>query len=422
MIEARATDLGMTQPREARWARRFTVWSLAITAACLPLYVVRWHYGPLPTTLLETLIGITVVGYLATLWTEKRLPAARTPYDIPIVLFLVAGVLGIVVAPDHIKAAGTYRAYFLEGAAIFYIAVDMLRTRDDLRPLLLAAAAGSSIVAIGQVVSFVYVAAHHHLLLGDAPAFLNLSPNADAMFLEVPLAFAAAFVLFPSRPRERLVAAVVLGLVVVAVILTLSRASYLAMAVLAALLVLSVQSRRWRIWMVGGLAVATLIVLEIPFINQRIASLSSSAALRSSIFGQALRMLSERPIFGAGIDGFPVRVAPFRPGNQTIELYPHDLLLTTWSEIGLLGLIALALIMFGVLWRASRAIPQSTDIYRPLLWGCVGTIILWLVHGLFDSPFWKNDLSVELWLVAALQVVAARAVRPAAGSHRGAGP
>jgi O-antigen ligase len=412
----------MTQPREARWARRFTVWSLAITAACLPLYVVRWHYGPLPTTLLETLIGITVVGYLATLWTEKRLPAARTPYDIPIVLFLVAGVLGIVVAPDHIKAAGTYRAYFLEGAAIFYIAVDMLRTRDDLRPLLLAAAAGSSIVAIGQVVSFVYVAAHHHLLLGDAPAFLNLSPNADAMFLEVPLAFAAAFVLFPSRPRERLVAAVVLGLVVVAVILTLSRASYLAMAVLAALLVLSVQSRRWRIWMVGGLAVATLIVLEIPFINQRIASLSSSAALRSSIFGQALRMLSERPIFGAGIDGFPVRVAPFRPGNQTIELYPHDLLLTTWSEIGLLGLIALALIMFGVLWRASRAIPQSTDIYRPLLWGCVGTIILWLVHGLFDSPFWKNDLSVELWLVAALQVVAARAVRPAAGSHRGAGP
>jgi len=108
----------MTQPREARWARRFTVWSLAITAACLPLYVVRWHYGPLPTTLLETLIGITVVGYLATLWTEKRLPAARTPYDIPIVLFLVAGVLGIVVAPDHIKAAGTYRAYFLEGAAI----------------------------------------------------------------------------------------------------------------------------------------------------------------------------------------------------------------------------------------------------------------------------------------------------------------
>ena len=47
-------------------ARRFTIWSLATTAACLPLYVVRWHIGPLPTTLLENLIGITVVGYAAT--------------------------------------------------------------------------------------------------------------------------------------------------------------------------------------------------------------------------------------------------------------------------------------------------------------------------------------------------------------------
>ena len=412
----------LTAPHEARWARRFTVWCLAITAACLPLYVVRWHYGPLPTTLLETLIGLSVIGYLATLWTEKRLPAARTPYDIPILLLLLAGVIGIVVGPDHLKAAGTYRAYFLEGAAMFYIAVDMLRSRDDLRPLLLATAVGSSIMAIGQIVSFAYVAAHHQLMLGDAPAFLNLSPNADAMYLEPPLAFATAFFLFPSRPRERLVAGVVLGLVAVALILTLSRASYLAMAVLAAVLVLSVQSQRLRIWMVGGLAAVGLIVLEVPFINQRIATLSSSAALRTSIYGQALRMLSERPIFGAGIGGFATRVAPFRPGNQTIEIFPHDLWLTTWSEIGLLGVIALALIIFGVLWRGARALPGATDIYRPILWGCVGAMILLLVHGLFDSPFWKNDLSLEVWLVAALQVVAVRAIRPAAHAHRPAPP
>lgn len=402
--------------------RRFAILALAVTAACLPLYVVRWHYGPLPTTLLETLIGITVIAYLTTLWTEKRLPAARTPYDIPIVLFLVAGVLGIVVAPNHLKAAGTYRAYFIEAIAVFYIAVDLLRSRDDLRQLLLAAAFGSSIVAVGQMVSFAYVAAHNQLQLGDAPAFLNTSPNADAMYLEMPLAFAAAFVLFPSRRRERLVAAVVLGLVMVALILTLSRAAYLAMAVLAGVLVLSVQSRRWRIWMVGALAVGALLVLEIPFINQRIVTLSSSAALRTSIYGQALRMLSERPIFGAGIGGFEVRVAPLRPGTQTVEIYAHDIWLTTWSEIGLLGLVAFALIFFGVLWRGARALPKATDIYRPILWGCVGAMVLWLVHGLFDTPYWKNDMSVEFWLVVALQVVAARAVRSAPGSHRVAGP
>src|SRR5690348_15382662 len=91
------------QAGTASFARRFTIWSLAVTAACLPLYVVRWHYGPLPTTLLETLILITVAAYAVTLRTEKRWPS-RTPYDIPIAFWLIAGVLGIIAAPDHVKA------------------------------------------------------------------------------------------------------------------------------------------------------------------------------------------------------------------------------------------------------------------------------------------------------------------------------
>ena len=33
------------------------------------------------------------------------------------------------------------------------------------------------------------------------------------------------------------------------------------------------------------------------------------------------------------------------------------------------------------------------------------------VHGLVDSPYWKNDLSVEFWILAALAVVAQRAGR-----------
>ena len=396
-------------------ARRFTIWSLAVTTACLPLYVVRWHYGPLPTTLLETLILITVAGYVGTLWTEKRLPE-RTPYDIPIALWLVAGVLGIIAAPDHTKALGIYRAYFLEAVAIFYIAVDLLRTRDDLRKLLSVAAVGASIMAVGQIVSFVYVAAHHQLQLGDAPAFLNMTPNADAMYLEPPLAFAIGFVVFPWGRRARQIASVVLGLVFVAMVLTLSRAGYLAMATLAVVLVLSLQSRRLRVWVIAGLAVVAVLVLEVPFINQRIVTIGSSAGLRNSIYGQALKVLEQRPIFGAGIDGFPIRVAPFRPGTQSIELYPHDIWLTTWSEVGLLGLVVLAVIVFTLLWKGARALPLSNETYRPILWGCVGALVLFLVHGLFDSPYWKNDLSVEFWLVAALVVVA---IRGAAGSAPG---
>ena len=404
----------MTMPsptRRAGWAHRFAIWSLAATAAGLPLYVVRWHIGPLPTTLLELLILITVVAYVATLWTERRLPAARTAYDIPIALLLLAGLIGIVVSPDHVRAIGIYRAYFVEAVACFYIAVDLLRTRDDLRTVLLVAAAGSCVMAIGQIVSFAFAVAQHTLQLGDAPSFLNTSANAVAMYLEPPLAFAVGFTVFASRPKERWIGAGVLALLLVANILTLSRASYLAMAVLATVLVLSLQSNRWRLRAVAILAALGVAVLEIPIVNQRLLNLAQSVTNRTTLYREAFEMLSQRPIFGAGISGFPIRVAPFRPASLPVQLYPHDMWLTTWSELGLLGVLSLAVIFFGLLWRGARALPRATDIYRPVLWGAVGALILYSVHGLFDSPYWKNDLSVEFWLLAALQVVAVRATR-----------
>jgi len=392
--------------------RRVALLSLSVTAACLPLYVVRWRIGPVPTTLLEILILITVAAYLFTLWSERRLPT-RTGYEIPIAILLIAGVIGIFVSPDPTRALGIYRAYFLEAVACFYVAVDLLDTPRDLRIFLLAAAAGSSVMATGQIVSFTWVAAHGQLKLGDAPSFLNTSANADAMFLEPPLAFALGFFAFPSGRRERLIAGIVLALVFVGIVLTLSRAAYLAMAVLAVVFVLSLQGRKWRLRALGAIAVLGLITVEIPFINHRLLDLAHSVTNRTSIYHQALQMLAERPLFGAGISGYAIRVAPFRPPKASIHIYPHDIWLTTWSELGLLGLFAFAFIFFALLWHGVRALPRASEIYRPLLWGAVGALVLYAVHGLFDSPYWKNDLSVEFWLLAALQVVGVRATRHA---------
>jgi O-antigen ligase len=390
--------------------RRAAAVLLSVTAAALPLYVVRWRVGPLPTTLLEVLIAATAAVYVASLVGERRLPI-RTGYEIPIAMLLIAGAIGVAVAPDHTRAAGIYRAYFVEPIVLFYVAVDVLEAEANLRLFLPVAAAGACAMAIGQIVSFTWVAAHGHLKLGDAPAFLNTSPNADALYFEIPIAFALAFTLYPARPRERWIAAGVLALLAVADLLTLSRGSYVALAVLAVVIALNLQTARWRLRAVGAIAVLALVAIEIPFVNQRFLSLARSVTNRTSLYHQALEMLSQRPVFGAGISGFPVRVAPFRPPKQPIQLYPHDFWLTTWSEIGLLGVLAFALIVFGLLWQAARAVRHAAGVHRAVLWGAIGGLVLFLVHGLVDSPYWKNDLSGELWLLAGLEVMALRGVR-----------
>jgi hypothetical protein len=40
-----------------------------------------------------------------------------------------------------------------------------------------------------------------------------------------------------------------------------------------------------------------------------------------------------------------------------------------------------------------------------VLWGVLGALVLWTVHGIVDSPYWKNDMSAEFWLLAAIEVV-----------------
>ena len=54
--------------------------------------------------------------------------------------------------------------------------------------------------------------------------------------------------------------------------------------------------------------------------------------------------------------------------------------------------------------------PHVQGFYRPLLWGALGALILWGVHGLVDSPYWKNDMSLEFWIIAVFEVVAIRSI------------
>ena len=385
---------------------------LGFTAACLPLYVVRFKYGPISTTLLEGLVLATIAVYLVARWREHSLRFNRTPYDVPVALLLVAGAIAVFVPADKWHALGLYRAFFLEPIAIFYVAIDLLRRPAETRWVLLGLGVGSSIFAVMNIAAFAVAYAEGTIVLGSPPTALYTSSPEVAMFLEPPLALAAGFVLFSSDRRDRLLAIAWMAFLLPALALTLSRGAYFAIAVLVAVAVIS---NRRRLWMAAGVAaaavVAVVLLLQVPLVQRRFAGQfdlgNSKGTIRGrlSIFTDTLSGLRDHPIFGVGLGGYHYL---FR--GKIPEIYPHDLWLTFWVEVGLLGLIAFAAIYFGLLYRGWRAMPHVQGFYRPLLWGALGALILWGVHGLVDSPYWKNDMSLEFWIIAAFEVVAIRSI------------
>jgi O-antigen ligase len=173
----------------------------------------------------------------------------------------------------------------------------------------------------------------------------------------------------------------------------------------------AIATSRARLWLAVATFVVVIALFQVPQVAKRFAGqfnlFDSQTTIRGRlrIFSDTLSTMREHPIFGNGLGGYHY---VFR--GTILEIYPHDVWLTFWVEVGLLGMVAFAVIFFGLLYRGWRAFSHATGFYRALLWGASGSFVLWGVHGLVDSPYWKNDMSIEFWILAALELAAIRAI------------
>ena len=402
----------VAEQSESRWLRA-SRWAGLVTVGGLWLYTVRWRYGPLPTTMLENLILLTVGLYVVGAWRAGRRRPVRTKLDVPIVLLLLAGAISVVVAKDHRGALGLYRAYFIEPIALFYVGADLWRRTDDFRRVTAAFAIGSSLFALLNIAVFIRAFVHHAVDVGAAPNALYMDANYVAMYLDPIVALATGLVLYAGSARWRLVGAVWLAITGTALILTFSKGSYVALAAVGIMVVVGVP--RWRVPVLAALIVVAFALGRVPLISLRVAEASGSIAGRAEIFSATFQMLRQNPIFGVGLGGFSYQFRNYFP-----EVYPHDIWLTFWVELGLLGVLTFGFILFSQMWRAFRALARTSAFDHAVLWGVLAALVAWTVHGLVDSPYWKNDMSAEFWILAALELaVIGAALRTSAGGGPG---
>ena len=79
-------------------------------------------------------------------------------------------------------------------------------------------------------------------------------------------------------------------------------------------------------------------------------------------------------------------------------LYPHNIIFNFWLEIGLAGLLA-----FG--WTIALFFNAGFSQLRRGDWltlGMMAAMVVILVHGLVDVPYFKNDLAALFWVVVGL--------------------
>jgi len=393
---------------------RITRWSLAITVAAMPSYVGRVGTRPFRTNVLEVLILATIALYIAArrkTWRTWR--PVRSGLEIPVAALLLAGLVSIAVSTDHLGALGFYRAYFIEPVVIFYIALDLMRKPEHVRTVLFGFAIGTTIFAILNLGAWMIALINHKDIdLGNAPEALYTSPNSVAVYLEPAVAIAAGFALYSDDRRDRTVALICLPFLLVSLIATLSRAGLLTLAVLGLVAAFTMPQRRVKLALLGGLVVAGIGLLQIPFIINRLYKQFDPSYPyntfegRLQIWHDTLQMLKDHPIFGAGLRAYSIVMTNYVTPGHKPELYPHNLFLAMWAELGIVGLLSFAVLLGMLLWRGWSGWTRADGLARPLLWGTSASFIAIAVHGMFDTPYFNNDISLEFWVLAALEIAA----------------
>ena len=80
--------------------------------------------------------------------------------------------------------------------------------------------------------------------------------------------------------------------------------------------------------------------------------------------------------------------------------HPHNLLLDAWTRLGVIGLLAMGILLVALFGRLLRPVKQHSA--EALFIGLLGSLVASVAHGLIDNSFFLVDLALVLMMTAGL--------------------
>lgn len=347
----------------------------------------------------------------------SRLPALAI--EAPFAAFLAIALIGVPFAQAKATAVLALARYALYLVLAIVAACVARRTQNRL--LLLWALAGTATVTallgIGQLLR--NSPADRVFAIAGGPAvraFATLvNPNFFAEYLLIAISATIALVLCQRRGLLRAAAFCCALLQAIALALTYTRGSWLALALGIATGVMLIDLR-W-LWAVAAGGAATLAV---PALRERLASLASlsgSTGQRLTVWGHAVAVIEHFPIVGVGLGGY-LKALERLTGRTVTDasgdiLGAHNSYLQLTAETGVLGGLAfLSTAAAAIIAGVRYGIEKSGDwvaryVNAALTIGVVGFAANALVSNSFQHP----QAAMMFWVLVGLQAANGETLR-----------
>jgi O-antigen ligase len=335
----------------------------------------------------------------------------KTPLNKPIAAYilacLVATLWGKITGNVQGKAGLFFVLKYFEYMIVFFMVVNYVDTEEQAKRLLLCLFITCFIVSIYGLIQIPEGGRVSAPFEGETG-----EPNTFGGYLLFMGAVAAALIDHMKNLRLRLGLICLLFVLLLTLVYTQSRASYLA--IIPAFFVISLFSKR-RLYLLSGLIVAILIGPAImpEVARERIAytytqrpnpkqieiasiRLDTSTSARLHDWKKAISTWWKRPILGYGVTGYGFIDAQ----------YPRVLV-----ETGVVGLLAFFWLILSLLLMSLRVWQeQRDDLLRALCVGLIAGLVGLLVHALGANTFVIVRIMEPFWCVAGI-VIALSGIR-----------
>ena len=372
---------------------------------------------PLSLKVSSGFLGLGALVWLGKMVVMRRMDFKATPFDLGIALLVTLSAASIWASPD--RGFSFYNYYNLMGRyiLIYYLAVNNIRSRGQVKRLVWSMLASALVVSLYGFYQYYFGATVSAVEWVDGAQFPDLkmrvfstleNPNLLAGFLVTMMAIAAGMGYKAATLNSKVILAALVILFGGCLVLTYSRGAWLS--VLAIVGMYGMLCNRKIFWLL--LVVPIVGFFAHDALLERIMSITNptdtSSTLRIALWESTIAMIMDKPFFGIGWGAYWM-VYPdydfFINNANTKIFHAHNMYLNIAAEIGIPGLFAFLVMMYGHFRLALSSVKGAAYHSSGVMLGIVGAICGLIVNGFTDYVLFNIQLSMLFWLLNALIVV-----------------
>lgn len=387
------------------WKLRY---GLAVIILLWPAYLLRTTIFGIPTTALELSI-YAVTAAAVFLYVVGRIPRpgaqmSRTAWLV-LTVWVLAWIIATFFSSDRTASLGALKAWLIDPLLFSALLLLTIRTGTDRLFVFKAAVVSGAIVSWAGLYQLVW--AQSTLQEGRLSSFFHPVANYAAMYI-VPL-FILGLGLLLGRQIHGYRWWTVVSVMFIAAVFTFSYGGFLALAAASFVLWIFLAPSRFKKWsaimaVILGVTAIALLSTTKNFSEHFRTIDRSSGLVRKQIWVTSWALIRQHPILGVGPNAFePAYRAEipkhYFPPLEWLVAQPHNLYLSLWLETGIIGLVIFSIGLFGWFWKVKNYL---VPIDRLVAVSCLAAMTAILVHGLVDTPYFKNDLALEFMFVLVL--------------------